>query len=161
MNVYTNSAILKALTLPFVFFSVSAGQLKVVMEQVLEFAVSELTKIVEDSFDDLLLELTKVERENEALNGRLRASKQCHGDKSGNSAKSDVMPDVKLGVAAMKKEADNDSDSPGSSEGTRRDPPRGRERAAKVTRAKQQTSNESTTGGRYAMLSLWCFALMC
>ncbi|XP_041943018.1 uncharacterized protein si:dkeyp-113d7.10 [Alosa sapidissima] len=120
----------------------AVGQLKVVMEQVLEFAVTELTKIVEDSFDDLLLELTKVDHENVALNDRLRAGKKRQ--ESGNGGKSDAMPDVLHGVATMKKEADNDSDSPGSSEGTRLEPPRGRERAAKVTRAKQQTSNEST-----------------
>lgn len=135
----------------FFIFVFPAGQLKVVMEQVLEFAVSELTKIVEDSFDDLLLELTKVDHENEVLNSRLRGSKQCQGDKSGNSDKSGTTTDVKHGVATMKKEPDNDSDSPGSSEGTRPDPPRSRERAAKVTRAKQQTSNESTNGGYYAM----------
>ncbi|XP_036421353.1 zinc finger protein with KRAB and SCAN domains 3 [Colossoma macropomum] len=50
----------------------AVDQLKVVMEQVLEFAVCELTKIVEDSFDDLLLELTKTERENEELRERVR-----------------------------------------------------------------------------------------
>ncbi|XP_031696800.1 uncharacterized protein LOC116379022 [Anarrhichthys ocellatus] len=37
------------------------------MEQVLDFAVHELTKIVEASFDDLLLEITKIEREQQDL----------------------------------------------------------------------------------------------
>uniref|UniRef100_A0A8D3C9E0 C2H2-type domain-containing protein n=1 Tax=Scophthalmus maximus TaxID=52904 RepID=A0A8D3C9E0_SCOMX len=42
-------------------------QLKSVMEQVLNFAVRELTKIVEASFDDLLLEITKMDREQQVL----------------------------------------------------------------------------------------------
>ncbi|KAF0033143.1 hypothetical protein F2P81_015433 [Scophthalmus maximus] len=42
-------------------------QLKSVMEQVLNFAVRELTKIVEASFDDLLLEITKMDREQQLL----------------------------------------------------------------------------------------------
>ncbi|XP_036408818.1 hypermethylated in cancer 2 protein [Megalops cyprinoides] len=50
----------------------AVGQLKVVMEQVLKFAVCELTKIVEDSFDDLLLEMMKKEKENKDLNLRLQ-----------------------------------------------------------------------------------------
>ncbi|KAI3359600.1 hypothetical protein L3Q82_013798 [Scortum barcoo] len=42
------------------------------MEQVLDFAVRrELTKIVEASFDDLLLEITKMEREQRVLEERL------------------------------------------------------------------------------------------
>ncbi|XP_058609175.1 myoneurin isoform X4 [Onychostoma macrolepis] len=48
------------------------GQLKSVMEHVLEFAVCELTKIVEDSFDDLLSEFTKKERENQILKEQLQ-----------------------------------------------------------------------------------------
>uniref|UniRef100_UPI0037E993B7 hypermethylated in cancer 2 protein n=1 Tax=Semicossyphus pulcher TaxID=241346 RepID=UPI0037E993B7 len=44
-------------------------QLKSVMEQVLDFAVRELTKIVEASFDDLLLEITKMEREQQGGGG--------------------------------------------------------------------------------------------
>lgn len=46
-------------------------QLKSVMEQVLDFAVRELTKIVEASFDDLLLEITKMECEQQVLEERL------------------------------------------------------------------------------------------
>ncbi|XP_028311971.1 uncharacterized protein LOC114468984 [Gouania willdenowi] len=46
-------------------------QLKCVMEQVLDFAVRELTKIVEASFDDLLLEITKMESEQLLLEQRL------------------------------------------------------------------------------------------
>ncbi|XP_027011375.1 uncharacterized protein si:dkeyp-113d7.10 isoform X2 [Tachysurus fulvidraco] len=52
----------------------AVGQLKVVMERVLEFAVRELSKIVEDSFDDVLLELRKTDRENEELMEKLRDS---------------------------------------------------------------------------------------
>ncbi|KAJ8404275.1 hypothetical protein AAFF_G00340480 [Aldrovandia affinis] len=51
----------------------AVGQLKAVMEQVLKFAVCEVTKIVEDSFDDLLLELMKKEKENRSLNVRLQS----------------------------------------------------------------------------------------
>ncbi|KTG44530.1 hypothetical protein cypCar_00018107 [Cyprinus carpio] len=50
----------------------AVGQLKSVMEHVLEFAVCELTKIVEDSFDDLLAEFTKKERENQILKKQLQ-----------------------------------------------------------------------------------------
>ncbi|XP_058609172.1 myoneurin isoform X2 [Onychostoma macrolepis] len=50
----------------------AVGQLKSVMEHVLEFAVCELTKIVEDSFDDLLSEFTKKERENQILKEQLQ-----------------------------------------------------------------------------------------
>ncbi|XP_016103289.1 myoneurin [Sinocyclocheilus grahami] len=49
----------------------AVGQLKSVMEHVLEFAVYELTKIVEDSFDDLLSEFNKKERENQILKRQL------------------------------------------------------------------------------------------
>ncbi|KAJ8251783.1 hypothetical protein GJAV_G00225390 [Gymnothorax javanicus] len=51
----------------------AVGQLKVVMEQVLKFALAELTKIVEDSFDDLLQELLKTEKENVTLSVRVQA----------------------------------------------------------------------------------------
>ncbi|KAL0992457.1 hypothetical protein UPYG_G00093550 [Umbra pygmaea] len=47
------------------------GQLKRVMEQVLDFAVSELTKIVEASFDDLLQEMIRKEREHVCLSEKL------------------------------------------------------------------------------------------
>ncbi|KAL2101866.1 hypothetical protein ACEWY4_003627 [Coilia grayii] len=122
----------------------AVGQLKAVMEQVLEFAVTELTKIVEDSFDDLVQELTKVDHENEALNDRLRTGKKCRND-SDASSKSDTTADEKrAGATTGKRESDNDSDSPGSSEGIRQVSPRGRERAAKITRAKQQVANDTT-----------------
>ncbi|KAL7830079.1 hypothetical protein SRHO_G00312060 [Serrasalmus rhombeus] len=75
----------------------AVDQLKVVMEQVVEFAVCELTKIVEDSFDDLLLELTKTERENEELRERVRETE----DKR----------------VVDEEPQENRTDSPGSSEG--------------------------------------------
>lgn len=70
------------------------------MERVLEFAVSELTKIVEDSFDDLLLEFTKKERENQILKEQLQEKNIV--------ATSDV-------VAVVPEDFENDSASPSSS----------------------------------------------
>ncbi|XDV33953.1 hypothetical protein PO909_004184 [Leuciscus waleckii] len=78
----------------------AVGQLKSVMERVLEFAVSELTKIVEDSFDDLLLEFTKKERENQILKEQLQEKNMV--------ATSD-------GVAVVPEDFENDSASPSSS----------------------------------------------
>ncbi|KAG9343847.1 hypothetical protein JZ751_013228 [Albula glossodonta] len=57
----------------------AVGQLKVVMEQVLKFAVCEVTKIVEDSFDDLLLELMKKEKENRSLSTKLQSGEEEEG----------------------------------------------------------------------------------
>ncbi|TRY96287.1 hypothetical protein DNTS_024017 [Danionella cerebrum] len=56
------------------------GQLKPVMEHVLEFALRELSKVVEDSFDDLLVEFTKKERENQALKERLHCGNIVESD---------------------------------------------------------------------------------
>lgn len=77
----------------------AVGQLKMVMERVLEFALCELTKIVEDSFDDLLLELKKTEREHEKLREQLKEMEE--------SGARDEEP----------QEQENKTDSPGSSEG--------------------------------------------
>ncbi|XP_072531827.1 uncharacterized protein [Salminus brasiliensis] len=77
----------------------AVGQLKMVMERVLEFAVCELTKIVEDSFDDLLLELTKTEREHEKLRAQLQEIED-------NGVRDEET-----------QEQENRTDSPGSSEG--------------------------------------------
>ncbi|XP_035253898.1 early growth response protein 4 [Anguilla anguilla] len=55
------------------------GQLKLVMEQVLKFALAELTKIVEDSFDDLLQELLKKEKENQSLSVRVQSEEEERG----------------------------------------------------------------------------------
>jgi len=70
------------------------------MERVLEFAVCELTKIVEDSFDDLLLEFTKKERENQILKEQLLEKNIV--------ATSDVVDEVP-------EDFENDSASPSSS----------------------------------------------
>ncbi|KAA0710027.1 hypothetical protein E1301_Tti018264 [Triplophysa tibetana] len=100
----------------------AVGQLKAVMEHVLVFAVCELTKIVEDSFDDLLVEFTEKERENQILKDELR-------DK--NVEEDDELVDGKT------KDYDNDSDSPSSSKVERRDS--SQEPLAKKGREKEQT----------------------
>lgn len=57
----------------------------------LEFAVCELSKIVEDSFDDVLLELRKTERENEELVEKLCgvAEENGVGDKEISASQGD------------------------------------------------------------------------
>ncbi|KAL4658264.1 zinc finger protein 652-A-like isoform X1 [Arapaima gigas] len=65
----------------------AVDQLKTVMEQVLKFAVSELTKIVEDSFDDLVLELLKKEKENKTLNQSLAKVDKTDGQCGKGKAK--------------------------------------------------------------------------
>ncbi|XP_062845080.1 uncharacterized protein si:dkeyp-113d7.10 [Trichomycterus rosablanca] len=57
----------------------AVGQLKLVMERVLEFAVCELSKIVEYSLDDVLLELRKTEREHEELKLKLHSAGEENG----------------------------------------------------------------------------------
>ncbi|KAL7378151.1 hypothetical protein ABVT39_009431 [Epinephelus coioides] len=74
-------------------------QLKSVMEQVLDFAVHELTKIVEASFDDLLLEITKMEREQRRRGG---------GGGGGGG-----------GAGGRRRGSENDSVSPSGSEDAR------------------------------------------
>ncbi|XP_059411759.1 myoneurin [Carassius carassius] len=78
----------------------AVGQLKSVMEHVLEFAVCELTKIVEDSFDDLLSEFTKKERENQILRKQLQDQ--------------DLVEDSDA-LAVETEDRENDSASPSSS----------------------------------------------
>ncbi|XP_051992537.1 zinc finger protein 449-like [Xyrauchen texanus] len=78
----------------------AVGQLKAVMEHVLEIAVCELTKIVEDSFDDLLVEFTKKERENQILKEQLQDENKLEDNEV---------------VAAETEDCENDSDSPSSS----------------------------------------------
>nr|XP_040047282.1 pinin [Gasterosteus aculeatus aculeatus] len=80
-------------------------QLKGVMEQVLDFAVHELTKIVEASFDDLLLEITKMEREQQDLGETL--DREAGGDKG------------RGGAGGRRRGSENDSVSPSGSEDTR------------------------------------------
>ncbi|XP_054614778.1 uncharacterized protein si:dkeyp-113d7.10 isoform X2 [Dunckerocampus dactyliophorus] len=90
------------ISLLMVWFGPS-DQLKAVMEQVLDFAMCELKKIVEASFDDLLLEITKKEHEQQALEDRL--------DKRGGGARS-----------GGRRGSENDSVSPSGSEDARKDP---------------------------------------
>ncbi|XP_034566731.1 uncharacterized protein si:dkeyp-113d7.10 [Notolabrus celidotus] len=80
-------------------------QLKSVMEQVLDFAVRELTKIVEASFDDLLLEITKMEREQQGLEERLDRGAAEKGRGGGGGGR--------------RRGSENDSISPSDSEDAR------------------------------------------
>ncbi|XP_076739619.1 uncharacterized protein si:dkeyp-113d7.10 isoform X4 [Maylandia zebra] len=93
-------------------------QLKSVMEHVLDFAVRELTKIVEASFDDLLLEITKMEREQQLLEKRLgKGAERGGGDKG-------------KGGGRGRRGSENDSVSPSGSEDAR-------EEVAVVTASKE------------------------
>ncbi|KAM4534590.1 uncharacterized protein V3H82_024505 [Fundulus diaphanus] len=83
-------------------------QLKSVMEQVLAFALRELTKIVEASFDDLLLEITKMEKEQQTLEEKLGRSSERGGAEKGRGGR--------------RRGSVNDSVSPSGSEDTREEP---------------------------------------
>ncbi|XP_018605224.1 zinc finger protein 202 isoform X2 [Scleropages formosus] len=80
-------------------------QLKTVMEQVLKFAVSELTKIVENSFDDLVLELLKKEKENKTLNESLAKEDKTHEQCDNRRAKFPESHSTSLSSVSQKKEA--------------------------------------------------------
>ncbi|KAG7506063.1 zinc finger 648-like [Solea senegalensis] len=101
------------------------GQLKSVMEQVLNFAVRELTKIVEASFDDLLLEITKMEHEQQMLEERLRRSSDAGGEEKGRGG----------GAGGRRRGSENDSVSPSGSEDAR-------EEHAEVTMSKKTTETQ-------------------
>lgn len=88
-----------------------ADQLKTVMAQVLDFAQRELTKIVEASFDDLLLEVTKMETEQQGLEERLGRS----AGRAGGGARG--------GEGGRRRGSENDSVSPSDSEDAREEPP--------------------------------------
>lgn len=78
------------------------------MAQVLDFALRELTKIVEASFDDLLLEVTKMETEQQGLEERLGRSAgraRGGGTRRRGSENDSVSPSDSEDVAA--KEADD------------------------------------------------------
>lgn len=93
-----------------------ADQLKSVMEQVLDFAVHELTKIVEASFDDLLLEITKMEREQQILEERLDKS----SDRAGAGGEKGRGSGGEKGRAGGRRRgSENDSVSPSGSEDAR------------------------------------------
>uniref|UniRef100_A0A3P9B5Q8 Uncharacterized LOC101469303 n=1 Tax=Maylandia zebra TaxID=106582 RepID=A0A3P9B5Q8_9CICH len=100
-------------------------QLKSVMEHVLDFAVRELTKIVEASFDDLLLEITKMEREQQLLEKRLgKGAERGGGDKG-------------KGGGRGRRGSENDSVSPSGSEDAR-------EEVAVVTASKETPQTHVT-----------------
>lgn len=84
-----------------------ADQLKSVMEQVLDFAVRELTKIVEASFDDLLLEITKMDREQQLLEKTLGNGAERGGGDKGKAG------------GRGRRGSENDSVSPSGSEDAR------------------------------------------
>lgn len=86
-------------------------QLKSVMQRVLEFAVSELTKIVEASFDDLLLEITKMEKEQQSLEERLGLSRSMERASARDRSSSN----------RGRRNSENDSMSPSGSEDNRED----------------------------------------
>lgn len=88
------------------------------MEHVLSFAVRELTKIVEASFDDLLLEITKTETEQQVLEERLGKTPSRGGRGGG-----------------WRRGSEKDSVSPSGSEEARVDPP-------KVTSTKEEVGRE-------------------
>ncbi|CAL8264915.1 unnamed protein product [Gadus morhua 'NCC'] len=88
------------------------GQLKGVMERVLDFAVCELTKIVEASFDDLLLEITKKEREQKTLEEYLGRSTGLGGGAPGDRG---------TRGASRRRGSKHSSSSPSGSEATRED----------------------------------------
>ncbi|XP_069572207.1 uncharacterized protein [Brachyistius frenatus] len=98
-------------------------QLKSVMEQVLDFAVRELTKIVEASFDDLLLEITKMEREQHVLEERLVKSAERGGGEKGRAP------------GGNRRGSENDSVSPSGSEDAR-------EEVAEVTVSKETAETD-------------------
>ena len=94
------------------------------MEQVLDFAVRELTKIVEASFDDLLLEITKMEKEQHLLEERLGKSYERGGGEKTRGA-----------GGVRRRGSENDSVSPSGSE-------EAREELAKVSKETVPTNGE-------------------
>ncbi|XP_059203254.1 uncharacterized protein si:dkeyp-113d7.10 isoform X2 [Centropristis striata] len=91
-------------------------QLKSVMEKVLDFAVHELTKIVEASFDDLLLEITKMEREQQVLEERLDRSSDRAGAGGADKGRAEKR---RGGAGGRRRGSENDSVSPSGSEDAR------------------------------------------
>lgn len=108
----------------------SADQLRAVTEHVLSFAVRELTKIVEASFDDLLLEITKMEAEQQVLEERLGTPPSRGG-----------------GGGGLRKGSENDSASPSGSEDARAELP-------EVTCPKQEVGSEGELSARLLLSNL-------
>ncbi|XP_016393146.1 zinc finger protein 197-like [Sinocyclocheilus rhinocerous] len=105
----------------------AVGQLKSVMEHVLEFAVCELSKIAEDSFDDLLSEFTKKERENQILKEQLQ-------DKN-------IVEDSDV-LAVETEDRENDSASPSSSKAEKQESKGLQDQSHKKEWEKTETTNE-------------------
>lgn len=89
------------------------------MEHVLSFAVRELTKIVEASFDDLLLEIIKMETEQQLLEQRLGKTPSRGGG----------------GGGGLRRGEENDSASPSGPEDARVELP-------EVTCTKEEVGSE-------------------
>lgn len=106
----------------------AVGQLKSVMEHVLEFAVRELTKIVEDSFDDLLLEFTKKERENHTLKEQLQDKKVVEDNEA---------------VTVETEDQENDSASPSSSKVEKQESKSLQDQSPKKEWEKEQTETNN------------------
>lgn len=102
------------------------------MEQVLDFAVRELTKIVEASFDDLLLEITKMEREQQVLEKQLGKAPDRTGAEKGRGG-------AGVGAGGRRRGSENDSASPSGSEDAR-------EEVSEVPMSKEraETNSESS-----------------
>lgn len=113
-----------------------ADQLREVMERVLSVAVRELTKIVEASFDDLLLEITKMEAEQQVLEQRL-GNTPSRGGEGGAG-----------GGGGLRRGSENDSASPSGSEDARAELP-------EVTCTKEEVGSE----GEFSAMRLWNVSL--
>ncbi|XP_070957595.1 uncharacterized protein [Oncorhynchus clarkii lewisi] len=112
------------------------GQLKMVMEHVLEFAVCELTKIVEASFDDLLLEMTKKEREHSALEEQLRRVAHQENGKGGVSRRCG---------------SENNTAFPSGSEDTRQE---SRNVTVKIVRGPREQTETTNDSDKQAVLTV-------
>lgn len=107
------------------------------MEHVLEFAVSELTKIVEDSFDDLLSEFTKKEWENQILKEQLQ-------DKN-------IVEDSDV-LAVETEDCENDSASPSSSKAEKQESKGLQDQSHKEW---EKEKNETTNGTKCLLSIRW------
>ncbi|CAB1341606.1 unnamed protein product [Coregonus sp. 'balchen'] len=112
------------------------GQLKMVMEHVLEFAVCELTKIVEASFDDLLLEMTKKEWEHSALEEQLRRVAHRENGRGGVSRRSG---------------SENNTAFPSGSEDTRQE---SRNVTVKIVRGQREQTETTNDSDKQAVLTV-------
>ncbi|XP_048846506.1 zinc finger and BTB domain-containing protein 20 isoform X1 [Brienomyrus brachyistius] len=114
----------------------AVDQLKAVMEQVLKFAVLELTKIVEASFDDLLLELVKKEKESKILKQSLVEGDQISRQDCNIDLKS---PENRSRCPSSSDKGDQDKESS-------QDPPSSKNCGANVEHSEKPMSVETVTG---------------